>query len=1317
MAIGTGGGLGSVWSYLGINTTGMKVGAAQAKGIIGGVNADMAGMEGGAKASAAGMSKAFLGIGTVFAAIGAASAVMAMSFDKSMREVWTLVRGTEERFQDLKDSVVDMSKSVEHSAQDLAKGMYWVVSALPDASDSKRLEVLEWASKAATAGVSDLADTADVLTTAMNAWKIENPERVMDALLKTVERGKTTLQELAGNLSKAAAAAAMAGVPIETLGAAAAGLTRAGIPTDRAMMSLNRTFIGLARPSEVAAKFFKDLGYESGVAMVKAEGFEGVLKAVHEAMGGNIEAMAEMFPNIRELIVWLQEAGVGFNDFVMDMEEFGDSAGTANAMFDEMAKTAQYKAKVALNEAKAVLLDLGKDLLPMVSSGISLLSQTMESLGPVISTVGGAVVGLIDGFKLLNEYLKAPPVVGDLFAAITGQADESASAIEQLAAKGMKMLSQPWTIPQELLSLGDIGKGATTFGDMMDGLTESFDTQHQAALELATELIGLREAQAGLEGDALTANLDAQQTAIQNLGGVLPGFIQNLNEVGDVSEWDAEVLASLGREAGLAVGGVGDMANAMGDLRDKQVALVGDMQTYTAAQQVMLEGLTAVMGSHEKAVEVMGLVASGAADWELIEQAIAAAGEEGERWGETILDAGQTIGTLSDIHGGNITKMNEDLKTNEAAWDMWKAKVRDALISLTAAGPSAALTANLNQVIQLIRDKDPEMRSAGRELMNEFWMGLVQTGIYSVDYVNTTLIPQMKAALDTDMTPEGQALMIDFYNAIVASGAMPVEAALDTALGVKVALGAVDSGPAGLKVIGDYLEGMVANGDLAVEEALRIKGKVMANLIIAKGFNFFGDGGGEMADTVRTEGDKAVAEAEKQKKATEEALELSNAPVASYNRVMNNIRSVVTSKYDAIIAVAKAKQDILDATMKSQKSPPIDVWLPQVYKRAMDGVYQEVVGGYGRLESALGGGGAGGVLDHSRATVDALAATWDAWRGSLQGVYDELKTKPITDVDEALWQITGGSQEQIAAWRGMAGAITHAEQRMEELGGTLETEQEKLDGLNETLQAQQREYQELQYELEGYTKGLQEAGETMDFWTSKARLKGLTQAEGGLFQMDQESLKLKRAILLAEQDENYELAAAHQIKLDELEAERELAQLNKDIDYQPKLRAIEQAQSELTKEEYTWQQIRDGIIDSREKVKEYEAKIEDVNARLWDQELKIRDTNILIIDQQAHVKYLAKMYQELIDEVADYKASVADMTAFVLAKFRELQTAAGEVGLPTFPGYVPPNVGGGAGGGGGVTIHVPVNLDGQVIADVVGHYQGDSAYYKSKAGG
>ena len=159
--------------------------------------------------------------GTALAGAGVAalSVKLAGDFQKSLKEVGTLMGGLTDR------QMKDMSRELRHLSQtsglalsSLSKAKYDVVSAgFANAADSAK--ILGATTRLAVGGVTSAATAADILTTALNAYGKEagSVNDVSDTLFTTVKLGKTTMDELGASLGTVLPVARAAGLEFDCI--------------------------------------------------------------------------------------------------------------------------------------------------------------------------------------------------------------------------------------------------------------------------------------------------------------------------------------------------------------------------------------------------------------------------------------------------------------------------------------------------------------------------------------------------------------------------------------------------------------------------------------------------------------------------------------------------------------------------------------------------------------------------------------------------------------------------------------------------------------------------------------------------------------------------------------------------------------------------------------------------------------------------------------------------------------------------------------------------------------------------------------------
>ena len=282
------------------------------------------------------------------------------TFEKQMAEVSTMIDVPSKHLRTLSDDVLKMSKHFGLATEGLSRGLYNILSATVPVE--KSIEVLGVSAKAAVAGLSEVGQTADVITGVLNAYGMETSDatKVSDILFTTVKRGKTTFSELSNNLGKMTAIAATAGIEFEEVGAAIATVTRNAIPTDIAVTGLRQAFSTLLKPASQSAEMFEKMfGMKmDSDALSKMGGLPGLIKNLSTLTDFQI---ATIFPDRRALTAILPLVR-NLQALEKDMSLMRNSTGATEKAFEKMTSTMSYVFDQIVQHGKAVFTVMGEQL-------------------------------------------------------------------------------------------------------------------------------------------------------------------------------------------------------------------------------------------------------------------------------------------------------------------------------------------------------------------------------------------------------------------------------------------------------------------------------------------------------------------------------------------------------------------------------------------------------------------------------------------------------------------------------------------------------------------------------------------------------------------------------------------------------------------------------------------------------------------------------------------------------------------------------------------------------------------------------------------
>ena len=188
--------------------------------------------------AAAGVAKTVKEIADALAECAQASA----GFETSLAKLSTLIDTKIYSMSDIKAQLLDLSNETGVAVGALAEAAYQARSAGVDTAS-----VVNFVATAA--GFTEASTAVDVLTTAINAYKLEgsDAERVASMLVKTQDEGKTSVGELAASMGQIIPSAAAYHVSLENLTTAYALLTKSGTNTAISTTNLSAMLDELAK--------------------------------------------------------------------------------------------------------------------------------------------------------------------------------------------------------------------------------------------------------------------------------------------------------------------------------------------------------------------------------------------------------------------------------------------------------------------------------------------------------------------------------------------------------------------------------------------------------------------------------------------------------------------------------------------------------------------------------------------------------------------------------------------------------------------------------------------------------------------------------------------------------------------------------------------------------------------------------------------------------------------------------------------------------------------------------------------------------------
>lgn len=285
------------------------------------------------------------------------------AFGAAMKAANTIAGKNAEGFANLKGQVADLSKTLPIARDELANGLYQVIS--NGVPEDNWIDYLNKSAKASVGGIADLGETVKVTSTVIKnyglAW--DAAESVQDKIQLTAKNGVTSFEQLAQALPRVTANASTLGVSVDELLASFATLTGVSGNTNEVATQMAAIFTALVKPSSEATEMAEKMGIEFNAASIQAAGglrnfltqldasvkeyaaANGVLEQqVYAKLFGSAESLRALTPLTNQLA----------EKFSENVDAMANSAGTINAAYNEMSSTGSATTQMLKNQLGAI---------------------------------------------------------------------------------------------------------------------------------------------------------------------------------------------------------------------------------------------------------------------------------------------------------------------------------------------------------------------------------------------------------------------------------------------------------------------------------------------------------------------------------------------------------------------------------------------------------------------------------------------------------------------------------------------------------------------------------------------------------------------------------------------------------------------------------------------------------------------------------------------------------------------------------------------------------------------------------------------------
>lgn len=333
-----------------------------------------------------------------------------VQFDEAMSAANTMAGKSGDDFDNLKDRVAELSKTIPIARDALANGLYQVVS--NGVPEDNWISYLEQSAKASVGGIADLGETVKVTSTIIKNYGLswDAAGDIQDKIQLTAKNGVTSFEQLAQALPRVTSQAATLGVSVDELMATFSTLTGVSGNTAEVSTQLAAIFTALIKPSSEAIEMAQQMGIQFDAAAIKASGgmsnfiaqldkdvkryaqSSGMLEQeIYGRLFGSAESLRALTPLTTKLADKFQE----------NVSAMANSVGTVSDSFDTMVESDSAKLQLLQNRFGTITdfiqsavgslrpyVNIGSQVVSSLSS-IAQLAVAMQSLGIATKLISG----------------------------------------------------------------------------------------------------------------------------------------------------------------------------------------------------------------------------------------------------------------------------------------------------------------------------------------------------------------------------------------------------------------------------------------------------------------------------------------------------------------------------------------------------------------------------------------------------------------------------------------------------------------------------------------------------------------------------------------------------------------------------------------------------------------------------------------------------------------------------------------------------------------------------------------------------------------
>ena len=475
------------------------------------------------------------------------------NYERSLDTIVGLVGINRDQVNAWSGDMKALASQVGITQTDLANAMYYITSDGLRGADA--LNTLKISAEASASGMGDVQGIAESLTSTLNAYAGSGltAAQAGDILAGAIKEGKLQADTLTPVLGEIIPTASALGDSFADVTGTLAVLSKTGTNAEEGATQINAVFSALLQTTPQVSDALKTVGLTTADLRdeLQKKGLVAVMQTLNTAFNGNVEAMRQVFPNVRAFRGVMNALAQDGGAVQSVLDGVKNSTGDLNTAFSATDDTKRKidQLNVSLNNIQQ---DIGRDLVPAllplakavegaaaafdkfaqahpkVVTAVLLIAASLTALIAIFASISLAVIGIITLFSA--PFVATIGIVIAILAALGASVWAVAGIFDDLLNHGGEVaagLREYWS--EFVTWFEGLWRGVETFfGEAWDGIkayaSEAIDAivaKFKPMIDLINEVKSGISSVAGAVGSAAGAVGNAVGGAVH---AVIPAF-------------------------------------------------------------------------------------------------------------------------------------------------------------------------------------------------------------------------------------------------------------------------------------------------------------------------------------------------------------------------------------------------------------------------------------------------------------------------------------------------------------------------------------------------------------------------------------------------------------------------------------------------------------------------------------------------------------------------------------------------------------------------------------------------------------------------